>query len=129
MKATESVRLQGTVTRFKGNGRRLGYPTANLAVETSARDGVYFGFADMTGFIRHPSIIFVGIPTTVGDTKRRVEAHLFDIPDIDYYGQQLSLSLEQYHRANRTFADIDELVAAMKADETAARQWFMKAAS
>lgn len=118
------VAISGTVTRFKGDGRRLGYPTANLAVDTDARDGVYFGFADMADFSRQPSIIFVGVPTTMGDYKRRVEAHLLDVPDRDYYGQHLSLTLEKYHRANRTFAGIDELMAAMKADETASRQWF-----
>ncbi len=99
-------------------------PTANLAVDTTARDGVYFGFADLGDFSHHPSIIFVGIPTTVGDTKRRVEAYLIDIPDVDHYDQPLKLSLERYHRSNRTFADTGELVAAMKADEAAARQWF-----
>lgn len=122
------VAISGTVTRFKGDGRRLGYPTANLAVETDARDGVYFGFADMADFSRHPSIIFVGTPTTMGDYKRRVEAHLLDIPDKDYYGQHLSLTLQKYHRANRTFTGIDGLMAAMKADETAGRQWFEAAA-
>ena len=122
------VAISGTVTRFKGDGRRLGYPTANLAAPTDARDGVYFGFADMADFSRHPSIIFVGVPTTMGEHERRVEAYLLDIPDEDYYGQHLSLTLETYHRANRTFADIDELMAAMKADETAGRHWFKAAA-
>lgn len=122
------VAISGTVTRFKGDGRRLGYPTANLAALTDARDGVYFGFADMANFSRHPSIIFVGVPTTMGEHERRVEAYLLDIPDKDYYGQHLYLTLEKYHRANRTFADIDELMAAMKADETAGRHWFKAAA-
>jgi riboflavin kinase / FMN adenylyltransferase len=121
------VAISGTVTPFKGNGRRLGYPTANLAVRTDAKDGVYFGFADMAEFSRHPSIIFVGVPTTLGDLERRVEAYLLDIPDKDYYGRPLSLSLEKYHRANRTFAGIDELMAAMKADEAAGRRWFKAA--
>lgn len=116
--------LSGTVTRFKGNGRRLGYPTANLNSETAARDGVYFGFADLAGFSHHPSLIFVGVPTTLGDTTRRVEAYLLDIPDKDYYDRPLSLRLEHYHRANQTFADVDELVGVMKSDEAAARRWF-----
>jgi riboflavin kinase/FMN adenylyltransferase len=123
-KQTLPLVLSGIVTRFKGDGRRLGYPTANLAVETGAVDGVYFGFADMAGFHRHPSIIFVGVPTTTGETRRRVEAHLFDIPDEDYYGQHLELSLDYFYRPNRTFADVGELQQVMRADETAARRWF-----
>ncbi|HVX57648.1 MAG TPA: riboflavin kinase [Candidatus Saccharimonadales bacterium] len=120
------VTLTGKVARFKGNGRQLGYPTANLAVQTAARDGVYFGFADLGDFRHHPSLIFVGVPTTVGDTTRRVEIHLLDIPDQDYYGLQLSVTLEHYQRPNQTFADLAQLIAAMQADGTAARQWFAK---
>lgn len=119
--------ISGTVKRFKGDGRRLGYPTANLAVSTSARDGVYFGRSDMAGYASHPSIIFVGVPTTMGDTERRVEAHLLDIPDQDYYGEAISMTLERYHRPNRTFADMEGLIKAMKADEAAARKWFDRA--
>lgn len=118
------TRLQGIVTRFKGNGRRLGYPTANLAVRTDAKDGVYFGLSDLAGYKDHPSIIFVGVPTTMGDTKRRVESYLLDIPDQDYYDLPLVVTLGKYHRANRTFKQVDELIAAMKADEAAARGWF-----
>jgi riboflavin kinase / FMN adenylyltransferase len=125
----KSFTLSGTVTRFKGNGRRLGYPTANITTETDAKDGVYFGFADLAGFEQHPSLIFVGVPTTMGDTERRVEVHLLDIPDKDYYSQRLTTTLEQYHRSNRTFQTIAELVKVMKADETAAREWFKRKAS
>lgn len=118
------VILQGTVVRFKGNGRKLGYPTANLDVATDARDGVYFGFADLADFKDHPSLIFIGTPTTLGDTERRVEAHLLDIPDTDYYGLPMSVKLGKYHRPNSTFNNVDELVDVMKADEVSARQWF-----
>lgn len=120
----EPVTLKGTITRFKGNGRRLGYPTANLTTTTGLADGVYFGFADLKGWTGQPAMVFVGTPTTMGDTGRRVEAHLFDIPDEDYYGQPLNLDIRHHHRANQTFADMDGLLRAMKADEAAARQWF-----
>lgn len=116
--------LRGTVVRFSGDGRRLGYPTANLTVDTSAKDGVYFGWADLDGYERHPSIIFIGVPTTTGDGRRRLEAYLLDIPDKDYYGLPMSVTLGKYHRGNRTFADTGELIKAMKADEAAARRWF-----
>ncbi|HEX5743885.1 MAG TPA: riboflavin kinase [Candidatus Saccharimonadales bacterium] len=116
--------LKGTVVRFSGDGRRLGYPTANLTVDTSAKDGVYFGWADLAGYEHHPSIIFIGVPTTTGDDRRRVEAYLLGIPDKDYYGLPMALTLGEYHRGNRTFADTDELIDAMKADEAAARLWF-----
>ncbi len=116
--------LSGTVTRFQGNGRRLGYPTANLTIKTDLSDGVYFGFADLDGWSHQPAMIFVGVPETVGDSGRRIEAHLLDIPDQDYYGQKLSLDIRHYHRPNRVFDSVDELLKAMHGDESAARQWF-----
>jgi FAD synthase len=118
------VDFAGVVTRFKGDGRRLGYPTANIMLDTDARDGVYFGFADLDGFSRHPSLIFVGTPTTMGDMRRRVEVHLLDIPDKDYYDLPLRARAEQYHRANRTFDDVNGLIKTMHNDEAAARRWF-----
>ena len=96
--------LRGIVTKYKGNGRKLGWPTANLDVETDLADGVYFGFADLNRFSRHPALIFVGVPITVGDKTRRVEAHLLDIPDEDYYGQDLKLEVAYFHRPNQAFS-------------------------
>lgn len=116
--------LNGTVTRFKGNGRRLGYPTANTAVPTELPDGVYFGYANLSEYRHHPAIIFIGVPTTLGDTDRRVEAHLLDINDRDYYDLPLLLEVHKFHRQNRTFPSVDDLVTVMKADEQAARHWF-----
>jgi riboflavin kinase/FMN adenylyltransferase len=126
MEDTPPITLRGTVTRFKGNGRKLGYPTANITTETDAKDGVYFGFADLAGFTRRPSLIFIGVPTTMGDTERRVEVHLLDIPDEDYYEEALDATLNRYYRPNRTFDSVDELREVMKHDEGAARKWFKR---
>lgn len=116
--------LTGVVTKFKGNGRKFGYPTANLAVHTNLKDGVYFGYSDLKEFSSHPSLIFVGTPTTVGDTDRRVEVHLLDIPDEDYYGEELTVSPRHFHRQNQTFGSVDELLEIMRRDEVRARAWF-----
>jgi riboflavin kinase/FMN adenylyltransferase len=120
----QPVILIGQTARFRGKGRELGYPTANLDVVTGLADGVYFGFADLADYARQPSLIFIGTPTTVGDTIRRVEAHLLDAADRDYYGQELHLDIRHYHRPNQTFASTTELIAAIQIDEAAGRQWF-----
>lgn len=119
------VNLKGTVTRFKGDGRRLGYPTANLAIKTDLADGIYFGFADLEDWSGQPAIIFVGTPTTMGEAERRVEAYLLDIPDRDYYGLPLNINVRYYYRASRTFDNVDQLLEVMKNDELKARQWFI----
>jgi riboflavin kinase/FMN adenylyltransferase len=121
--------LQGVVTQFKGNGRKLGYPTANITTSTNLDDGVYFGYADLANYTKQPALIFIGTPTTMGDTDRRVEAYLLDIPDKDHYGEELNLSIEHFHRKNETFNNVDALLAVMAEDEVAARQYFPKRTS
>lgn len=116
--------LSGEIEKFQGYGRKLGYPTANIRCDTLQKDGVYFGYADLGEFRSHPALIFVGTPTTVGDVVRRVEAHLLDIPDKDYYGKILHLDLDYFHRKNETFETIAELKEAMHDDEKQARAWF-----
>ncbi len=124
MRAMQPTTVSGIVTPFKGNGRKLGYPTANLTTRTELADGVYFGFAELAAFTHHPALIFVGIPTTLGDTERRIEVYLLDIPDQDYYGEALRVILVHYHRANQTFKSVPALLAVMKADERTARLFF-----
>lgn len=118
--------ISGTVVRFAGHGRQLGYPTANIHTDTSLKDGVYFGRAHLGEFLDHPALIFIGTPTTVGDTGRRVEAHLLDIPDRDYYGLELRLKVLYFHRPSQTFDSIDELLVAMKSDEKTSISWFQE---
>lgn len=120
------TKLQGIVVRFAGNGRKLRYPTANITTDTSLKDGVYFGTANLDSYINQPALIFIGTPTTVGDSGRRVEAHLLDVADKDYYDQDLALDILHFHRSNQTFESVDELLEAMKGDEATARQWFKK---
>lgn len=118
------IQLHGVITAFKGNGRKLGYSTANLTAPTQLPDGIYFGFAELSSYKRQPALIFIGTPTTVGDTRRRVEAHILDIPDVDYYGRKLVLDIHYFHRSNKTFTTIDELIAIIRTDEKTARHWF-----
>lgn len=120
------VTLIGQVTKFKGDGRRLGYPTANIRTDTNLSEGVYYGFADLASFTSHPALIFIGVPATMGEQERRVEVHVLDIPDVDYYDQVLSVRIEHFDRSNKRFKNVEELVAAMHDDEAKARSWFAK---
>ncbi len=127
MTAMQPAILSGVTVPYKGNGRKLGYPTANLSVATDLADGVYFGFADLGEQKNRPAMIFIGVPVTVGDTERRVEAHLLGVPDEDYYGQPMALTIRHYQRPNRSFENVEQLIEAIRADEAAARQWFKAA--
>jgi len=115
--------LKGTVTRFQGDGRKLGYPTANIIAPTDLEDGIYFGYADLADYTHHLALIFIGTPTTLPQNRRRVEAHLLDIPDQDYYDLPLHLSVEHFYRTSQHFTNLTDLKAALATDEAAARAW------
>jgi riboflavin kinase / FMN adenylyltransferase len=118
------VHLEGSIRQYQGLGRTFGYPTANIRTETALQDGVYFGFAELLKYVHNPCLIFIGTPTTVGAVERRVEAHLLDIPDKDYYGELLQLEIIKFYRPTETFKNVDILIGKMHSDETAARDWF-----
>ena len=120
------VTLFGTVTPFQGNGRLLGYPTANITTQTDLADGVYFGYATLGDYIDKPSLIFVGVPLTFGQKQRRIEAHILDIPDQDYYDKHLTAQILHFHRSNQKFSGVEELVKVIKGDDRVARDWFVK---
>ncbi len=124
MGATTHTEISGKTKRFSGNGRGLGYPTANINTDVELIDGVYLGYASLGEFKDNPAMIFVGIPATVGDKVWRVEAHLLDIPDQDYYDLPISARLIHYIRPNQTFASVNKLQEQMKDDEAYARKYF-----
>ncbi len=118
------IDIEGKTKRFKGNGRKLGYPTANLSEDTDLADGVYFGRANLDKFSDNPALIFIGVPTTMGDKSRRVEVHLLDIPDLDYYDKNIKVKILKFHRSNIKFDNIQQLLKVMREDERVARAWF-----
>lgn len=116
--------LKGTTVSNDKNGRGLGYPTANISTKTDLKDGVYLGFASLGQFKNRPALIFIGAPITFGKTERRIEAHLLDIPDKDYYSSHLVIEVLEFIRPNKKFGSMQELRKAMKNDELKARNWF-----
>ena len=124
MDSKSIAELSGVTLPFEGNGRSFGYPTANIHASTELVDGVYFGYANLGEYSNHPALIFIGTPTTVGAKEYRIEAHLLDIADKDYYGETLKVDVHHFHRQNVMFESVDELLKAMQTDDLAARKWF-----
>lgn len=120
--------LRGTTMRHNGNGRRLGYPTANIRCPASAEEGVFIGLTTLVlkgkTYNQRPSLVFVGTPVTVGDRDKRLETHILDFPDTDLYGTAIEVKLVEKIRDNILFPGEEELVTQMQLDESVARQKF-----
>lgn len=109
--------VRGVVERGRGEGHKLGFPTANVLVPSLLavpREGVYAGFAcvDATAW---PAAINVGLPPTFKDCEgsAKLEASLVGFSD-DIYGKEIAISFTELLRPSRPFASIDELIATVK---------------
>lgn len=122
--------ITGIVRPHKGNGRKFGYPTANIPCDADLDEGVFVGYTSLSlgelQYVNTPSIIFVGAPSTLHETNKRLETHLLDIPDTDLYGAMVVVHIAEKLRTNQTFESIEKLIEQMKQDEVDAREWFEK---
>ena len=108
------------VDGFK-EGRRMGYPTANLDISGSGQlvpaNGVYavrVGIGDCKETL--PAMTGIGVRPTFGGTERTLETFIFDFHE-DIYGQQLRLSFIKRIREERKFDNVTQLVNQLKEDE------------
>ena len=112
--------LQGTVVAGFQNGRKLGFPTANLQVnplKLIPENGVYLVRAD-EGF----GMLNIGTrPTLHNGTQRSIEVHLFDFEG-DLYQHTLKIELLHHLRKERGFTSLEALRQQLHEDEETCRK-------
>jgi riboflavin kinase/FMN adenylyltransferase len=113
----------GIVKPYSGMGRKLGYPTANIECPAETEEGVFVGYTYLDGK-KLSSIIFIGIPETFNETKKRAESYILDFDDKDLYGEEITLEVIKKLRDNRRFDSQQNLIAQMKEDERWAKDYF-----
>lgn len=110
-------RLRGVVVGGRGEGRRLGAPTANLATQPYAAvpsDGVYAGRVGIEG-VTYAAGISVGLPPTFPDAASRLEVHVLDFAG-DLYGRTLAVEFIERLRDQRRFDSPEALAEAIASD-------------
>ncbi|NND03057.1 MAG: riboflavin biosynthesis protein RibF, partial [Acidimicrobiia bacterium] len=115
--------LRGAVIQGDQRGRQLGFPTANLEVETGRAmpgRGVYSAYTTSGDGTTHASVVNIGVRPTFGEFAEVAEVHLLDTR-IDLYGQELSVDFVERIRSERRFSGIDELVEQIGRDIETAR--------
>ncbi len=113
----------GTVVPGKRLGRQLGFPTANVesANEQLPPDGVY-AVTVLKGEDELPGVANLGKrPTMDGDSRSRLEVHLLDHPDGEFYGEELEVWFARKLRPEMKFPDLDTLVSQIRRDAVQAR--------
>jgi riboflavin kinase/FMN adenylyltransferase len=126
-------RLMGPVVRGWGRGRKLGFPTLNMAKpeQILPAEGVYAGFVELADDSqqlleqqRHQTAVFsIGQARTFGDEHPLlIEAHLLDETLADMTGKWMAMDFVQRLRSQHKFTTPQELVAQIQKDCEAARQ-------
>lgn len=115
--------FSGVVVKGEGLGRKLGVPTANIAVEGAPPErGVWACLVEGADDHAWRGVCNVGVrPTVSGAGKLTVEVHIPAF-DADLYGKRLTVRLTRKLREEQRFASLDALKAQIAEDISAALQ-------
>jgi len=112
--------MQGTVVEGFQNGRKIGYPTANLQVDACKlvpENGVYL-VKSSQGY----GMLNIGTrPTLHNGHKRSVEVHLFDFEG-DLYRQSMQVEFLAHLRKEQEFSSLQMLRHQLQEDERTCRE-------
>ena len=120
-----SFMLTGVVSRGKGLGRKLNYPTANLHLKEDYKlipaKGVYVVQAEIDNQ-NYYGMMNIGTNPTVGGSDLTIETYFFNL-DKDLYDLTLQINLLTRIRKEKKFNTVEELIEAMKADEVFSKKY------
>lgn len=112
------TRVAGQVHAGRGEGRKLGFPTANVIPIPHAAlpgDGVYAGRALLENGTLWPAAISVGVPPSFPEARDYLEAHLIGFEG-DLYDQPITVEFVERLRDQHGFDSLEQLIAAIRAD-------------
>ena len=101
--------VEGVVIGGNRLGRKLGFPTANIAIDDNlaVENGVYCSKVYVEGE-EYVAMTNVGVRPSVDGSKRLLETHLLGFDGL-LYGLKLRVELIEKIRDERKFASVDEL--------------------
>ena len=115
--------IEGAVQRGRQLGRKLGFPTANVALAdyVTPRFGVYATRTRLPDGREIPGVANIGVnPTVEGVTTALLEVWLHDF-DEDLYDQVIETDLVAFLRPEEKFESLEVMTAQVLRDARAAR--------
>ncbi len=117
----------GEVIKGRQLGRTMGMPTVNLrplAGKLLPPSGVYFSSVEIGG-VKYNAITDIGCKPTVEDEKDPpigVETYIYDF-DKQIYGEEISVSLYEFHRSEMKFDSLEALEKQLEKDVALGEKW------
>lgn len=120
--------LSGNVVRGLQNGRKLGFPTANIQVGDPYKlipaTGIYAVLVHCRNKT-YKGMLSIGYNPTFDSKTQTIEVNILDF-DEDIYGDLLTLEFIAFLRDEKKFNSVDDLIEAIKLDEVSTRHIFSK---
>ena len=121
---TRPFAIRGIVEHGDKNGRKLGYPTANLHIENYLRPK--YGVYAVTGTVlstgqQLKGAANIGIRPQFEPPKELLEPYFFDFSG-DLYGQEIEVAFHHFLRGEAKFDSLDDLMVQMEKDCDEARR-------
>jgi len=114
--------VSGRVIKGDKLGRMLGYPTANLDIDSHYKlipaEGIY-AVRVLYEHQLYKGMLYIGYRPTVGGTSKNIEVNIFDF-DREIYGDSLTVKFESLLRKDTKFSDLETMKKQMESDRTAA---------
>lgn len=118
--------LNGIITRGKGIGKTINFPTANVSIKEDykiiPKNGVYIAKATILKET-YTGMLNIGHNPTVNGTQRTIEIHLFNL-NKDVYDHEISVSIQSRIRDEQHFESLAVLQEQLKKDKLAALTYF-----
>ncbi len=114
--------LNGTVTKGKGLGRQLNYPTANIKIDEDYKLIPKYGSYIVKAYIEEDIVygmMNIGMNPTVNGDKETIEVHFFNF-NKDIYDQSLTIELLKRLRDEQKFASVEALKNQLEKDKETA---------
>jgi riboflavin kinase/FMN adenylyltransferase len=121
---TRPFAIRGIVEHGDKRGRTIGYPTANLAIESYLRPR--YGIYAVTGRILATGEVLqgaanIGIRPQFEPPKELLEPYFFDFSG-DLYGQEIEVAFHHFLRGEAKFDSLEALIEQMDKDCAEARR-------
>lgn len=117
--------FEGTVVRGFGEGRKLGFPTANMKIaqeQLIPKRGVYAVRVRIDGYDKEfAGMMNIGCRPTYGEFGETVEVNILDF-DADIYDRRISVRFIDRIRDEKRFSSIDELRTQISHDKEQIRK-------
>ncbi len=116
-----SYSISGRVIKGDKLGRQIGFPTANLEIDSTHKlipaDGIYAVTVQYEHAV-YNGMLYIGNRPTVDGLKRNIEVNIFTF-DKEIYGESLTVHFHQLLRGDTKFANLEELKTQMEKDQEA----------